>query len=215
MKKLLSIALACATVLCLAAPVFAAETDLTQNTAITGSTNVGTIKLTVPGTGNVTLNPYKLKVKVDSKDVQDQVISTTQGIKNESTVPLQLGVTVTSTVGGKMVLATKTTAGDSKLTTKSAFLQFEVAKSSTEPKADFDWTTATGKTAITLKKGAATFDKAATPIVLDASSGTADYLAFHLTGDAVGTPAEAWAADDKVDVAVAFTFLPTAATVAP
>ena len=52
---------------------------------------------------------------------------------------------------------------------------------------------------------------------LSAGTGTAigdakGCLAFHLAGDAVETPTTAWAAADKVNVTVAFTFTPTVET---
>ena len=68
-KKIMSTALAGVMALSLSVPALAAantETSLTQNTEVTGSTEAPTIKITVPATNTVIVNPYKMTVTLTS-----------------------------------------------------------------------------------------------------------------------------------------------------
>lgn len=213
-KKLVSTALAGAMALSLSVPVFAADTDLEQSTNITGTTQAPTIKITVPATGAVTVNPYKMAVSVGGSDVTDQIISATQYIENASDVALKVSAEVTGTAAGNLAFATASTQGSRAPTTNSVFMYFEMVASddgSTEP----TWATAYDSKAATQILVSTKATKKADMLTLAAGTGTAaasagGYAAFHLAGDAASTPTTAWAAADKADVAIAFTFTPTA-----
>lgn len=213
-KKLVSTALAGAMALSLSVPVFAADTDLEQSTNITGTTQAPTIKITVPATGAVTVNPYKMAVSVGGSDVTDQIISATQYIENASDVALKVSAEVTGTAAGNLAFATASTQGSRAPTTNSVFMYFEMVASddgSTEP----TWATAYDSKATTQILVSTKATKKADMLTLAAGTGTAaasagGYAAFHLAGDAASTPTTAWAAADKADVAIAFTFTPTA-----
>ena len=194
-KKLVSTALAGAMALSLSlsVPAFAAgntDTSLEQSTDITGTTQAPIIKITVPATGTVTVNPYKMAVSVGGSDVTDQIISATQYITNASNVAIKVGAEVTGTAAGNLAFATASTQTKAVLT-NSVFMYFEmdVADKTDTKKADM----------LTLASGTGT-----------AAASAGGYAAFHLAGDAASTPTTAWAAADKADVAIAFTFTPTA-----
>ena len=126
-KKIMSTALAGVMALSLAVPAFAAansDTSLEQNTAITGTTQAPTIKITVPAAGTVTVNPYKMAVSVGGSDVTDQIISATQFIDNASDVAVKVSAQVTGTAAGNLAFATASTQTKA-VTTNSVFMYFE------------------------------------------------------------------------------------------
>ena len=221
-KKIMSTALAGAMALSLSVPAFAAansDTSLEQNTAITGTTQAPTIKITVPATGAVVVNPYKMSVTPDggSTAVTDQIISATQYIENASDVAVKVSAQVTGTAAGNLAFATASTQTKA-VTTNSVFMYFEMVASddnSTEP----TWATAYDSKSTTQILVSTKATKKADMLTLAAGTGTAAastgaYAAFHLAGDAASTPTTAWAAADKADVAIAFTFTPTATSTA-
>lgn len=218
MKKVLSVVLALALVLTLAVPSFAANiTDsakaaegITQ--AITGTTNVPTIAVTVPTTGTIVLNPYKLSYD-DSADQDgsgsntDQVISATQYIVNGSSVPVVVSASVKATPAGNAKLATKTLVGDTKTLTNSAYLYFEAKTADDNTTAVTDWSGATQQVLGTAAK------KIALPtMAADVDGSTPTYLAYHIAGDAVANPTTAWTTADKYDVEIVFTVVAQAAS---
>lgn len=234
-KKLLSTLLAGAMALSLAVPAFAAdETVLTGNgtdgisasTEITGTTQTPILKLTVPDSGSVIVNPYKLTVTpTDGDATTDQIISATQYIKSESNVPIAVSVTVTGKLpesGGEVVLATSALKGTE--TTKSAFVYFECVQ------AEYDlsggnWNAVTwangfdkAKHAVLSTKGAS-LSKVVTIPAAESADWTASTptltkcygAAFHLTGSVASTSTKAWTSSDTIGATIAFTFLPQAA----
>lgn len=221
-KKIMSTALASVMALSLAVPAFAADGDLEQNAAITGTTQAPTIKITVPATGAVTVNPYKMAVSVDGSDVTDQIISATQYIENASDVAIKVSAEVTGTAAGNLAFATATTQGTKAVTTNSVFMYLEMdVADKNDGTADPTWATAYDSKSTKQILVSTKATKKADMLTLAAGTGTAaastgGYAAFHLAGDAASTPTTAWAAADKADVAIVFTFTPTvAATPAP
>lgn len=200
---------------------------------ISGSTEVPTISVTVPTTGSVITNPYKLSVDVsaanDGSDLTtDQIISATQFIESESNVPLNLSVTATGEIPteSKAVFSTASVANNAKLTNKSLFLylQLKAATASLDASGNVE-TAAPDFQAFDAKTDIVIGAKQVTKpniLTLDAArkeqSGGADVTVpavagFRLAGDAVTTPTEAWTNKDIVNVKLAFTFTPTATTV--
>lgn len=218
-KKLATLALAGAMTLSLAAPAFASgntETSLTQSSAITGTTQAPTIKITVPATGSVVVNPYKMEVlptggTAGTDEVQDQIVSATQWIENASDVAIKVSAAVSATVSGNAKLATATTVSTKPVTTNSIYLYLEAKPTDDGTTAVADWSGAV--TAVAAAKGTVKeLGTLAKGDGTDAGS-TGGYMAYHLAGDAVEAPAVAWTANDKVDVTIAFTFAPVADTV--
>lgn len=216
MKKLFALVLSCAMLLGLATTAFAADTEVTDpdengaygaSTEITGETQAPTIKVTVPATGAIIINPYGMEYTPDSGDPStDKIISAAQFIKNESDVSISVDVTVTGTIPetSKAVLATGALKGTE--TTKSIFLYFEILEAEdgeTEP----TWAESYDKTKHVLVAAKATTLK--NVVVLAAGDEAATYAAFHLTGGVASAPATPWTETDTVDVTVAFTFNPT------
>ena len=218
-KKFLSLLLAMVMTLALAVPALAADTDLEQSTEITGTTQAPTIKITVPSTGSVIVNPYKMEVTLGSDKKTDQIVGAVQYIENASDVALKVSAEVTGKPAGNLAFATATTQGTKAVTTNSVFMYFEMEvtdDSSTEP----TWGTYDSKSTKQILVGAKAVKKA-DMVTLAAGDGTdaastGGYAAFHLAGDAASAPTTAWTGADKADVSIAFTFTPTAtATAAP
>lgn len=211
-KKLISTALAGVMSLSLAATAFATGA-LSQSMDITGTTQAPTIKITVPATGTVTVNPYKMEVTVGGDKVTDQIISATQYIENASNVAVKVSAEVTGTPAGNLTLATATTQGTKAVTTNSVFMYFEMAVVDAGD-ATPTWATAYDSKSATQILVGSKAAKKADMLTLAAGDGSdaasaGGYAAFHLAGDAASTPTTAWVAADKVDVAIAFTFTPT------
>lgn len=211
MKKIVSAAMALAMTASLAVPAFASTTPNTT-TDVTGTTQAPTIAVTVPATGTVTVNPYKMEVTVGSDKLTDQIISTTSYVQNESDVPLVVDVTVTGKVAGNAVFATASTQGAKAPTTNSVFMyaEFGVATAN-DGTGDPSWGTAydSKSTSQVLLSAKATTKKAVA--TLPAGDSTTNYLAFKLAGDAASAPTTAWASTDTVGATVAYTFTATAA----
>lgn len=210
MKKVLSFILALTLVLALAVPAFATDTELDASTLANGatidyttSTEVGTISVTVPSSGEMKLNPYGLSITVGSDSISDPVISPLQFIVSDSDSKIKVSAAVTGTVSGNAKLATATTVNaDPPLTTNSVFLQFAtqvVADASVDP-ADF-----APANKLVVSSRATVTDLGVLDNKTDA---TKVALAFKLMGDAVTNPKVAWTANDKVAVSVAFSFAP-------
>lgn len=222
MKKVLSLVLALALVLTLAAPAFAtpnvsapdATTGLygAENN-ITGSTEAPTIAVTIPTTGSVTVNPYKMTVSIDSTNYTDQIISAPQFIKNESDVDIAIDVTTTGEVaqGSEAVFATNNVG--STVTTKSVFLYFEIM-AATDGSTAPTWGTAYDSKAANMVAVAAKATTKKDVIKMGAGDSTETYAAFHLAGNAATNPTKAWTSNDKVNVKIAFTVRPVMATTA-
>jgi len=228
MKKLLSLALACATVLCLSAPAFA----LDQSLSVTAATNVPTIKVVMPSNvKGVTLNPYKLEVKytpvkTGATEVtkKTQIVAPTMFVTNLSSVDMKVAMTVTGTVGGNAKLGTASFASDTTTKTNSVFLTLEAAvkDDQTEVAATAFTADEAGKMIIsTTKKEMTGFKKADAAAATNtlkackADGSVADaggYLALSFGGDCVTTPTIDWTKSDTVGASIAFTFTPQAAT---
>lgn len=214
-KKIISSALAGALALSMSATAFAEDTTSTDSvieaaggtatTLIEGSVEALTIKVTVPSTGSVILNPYRLEVGTEK--LQDSVINAGQFIKNESNVAVDVGVSVTGAVEGNAKLATAPVTAD--VTTNSVFMYFQMMEAedgTTEP----DWTDYTEASDILV--GTRAVSKSGM-VKMEAGDTTATFAAFHVAGEAASAPKTPWAATDKVNVTVAFTFTPVAAEV--
>ncbi len=209
-KKILSAVLACSLLASMSVSAFAAATDLTQSSEITGTTQVPTINITVAATGTVTVNPYQMEVTVGSKQVTDQIISATQYVESLSDVALNVSATVTGKAEGTLKFATSPTNGTKPVTTNSVFMYFEAGEATAnDGTGDPTWAAAyDAKSANQILIGAKATTKALG--TMDASDGsTAVIWGYHLTGDAAPTPTVAWTANDKASATIAFTFTPT------
>lgn len=223
MKKVLSVVLALMLVVAMAAPAFATDTNkviedpsklgIETINKVTGTTSVGVLKVTVPTSNAVILNPYALSLKVtaagaeDSTNgtaVTDQIISPAQAIKSESTSKIKVSAVATGMSGGDVKFATASLASDTTTTTKSVFLELVAAAPGTS-----DVAAGSELTKITKATGVALGSRASAKTdlgTLDSGATTAQYLQFQLQGDAVKSPASPWTTRDTVGAQIAFTF---------
>lgn len=192
----------------------AAGTGDFPSTIITASCKLPTIRVTVPSTGNVYLNPYELTVSVNGEDTNDQIISTPCCIANESNIPLKVDVNVTCEVGANsdMALAGSSTKVSSS-TSKEAFIYFEMQSANTSDVNDVQWDTeydSSKHIVITTAEDGASKEDVLTLAAMTSDGEVAEggYASFRLTGDAVRAPTTAWTSNDNIIVTVAFTFTP-------
>lgn len=201
MKKLLSGAMAAALSLSLAVPAFATNTVLNgveglaegATVEVTGTTQTATVKVTVPTTGSVVLNPYGLDYTHEGQTVTDQIISADQYIVSESNLPIKVSTTVTGTIEGTGDFMATTAAGE---TDKKVNLNFEIGA------------TSDGSTP---SSSATSYPLAKTPvdctdIVMDEADGANPAISFKFTGDAAKNPTNPWTTEDVVGASIAFTF---------
>lgn len=222
-KRLAAALMACVMCLSLATAAFAAapieitDTDaLAEGTEIeiTGTTEAITIKVVVPVTGAVVLNPYELDYEVEGSTVNDQVISAVQYIENWSGIDIYVDASVTGTAEGNAKFAdAAVSSGDS--TDNEVYLHFDIAAATVaandSDKTQYDVTDPTSWTEVPVSTEAAEtsastkMDKM-TAAVENTNPDMPGIAAFKLDGDAVKNPATPWTADDTVGVTVVLTF---------
>lgn len=165
------------------------------------------VKVSVPSTGELFINPYSMPVDVKENIVQDQIVSIPGCILNESLVPLQVDVSVISKIkeGSDMVLSSVTTK-DSDSTGKRAFIYFEIKASDTEDPASSIWENAYDAEKHVVVRTTAKSKK--NIVRLGAADQKGCYGSFRLTGDCVAMPKKVWTEADGIDVEISFTFTP-------
>lgn len=214
-KRLLCVVLTLALLFSAQSAAAAAETGNIRSTIITAKCRMPVIKVTVPSTGSVYLNPHKLSVSIDGEGRYDQIICTPCIIANESDIPLKVDVKVTGKInpGSDMELATSSTK-DSTSTSKRTFVYFEIQSTDTRSPRDVYWDDEYDKSKHIVISSAE--EGKSKKNVLTLAPKTPDgkmaeeggYAAFRLTGDAIEAPKNAWTAKDGLSVEVAFTFTP-------
>lgn len=259
MKRLASLAMTGALALSISAPAFAAAPTMAtvakgNTTKITSTYQATDIEVLVPGDTAAVIDPYGIGFSVDKSDSSKaqftgQIVTAPMAIYNKSALDLDVSASAIATVkeGSTMKLATATTKAQGTegtegyvpaSTSKSAFVQLQVATTTVTSSADADESddgikdgiigacandaTWTGATPITVGTKATAPVKVVTLVKpsLDVGDGTfkkfnaGSIAVFRLTGDCVEDPKDAWATTDGFEANVTFTFKP-AATVAP
>ena len=216
LKKFVSLVLASVMALALSVPAFATPSysdALSSNTAYEGELKAPTIKISVPDSGKVILNPYKMTfTPAGGDETSDQIVSAPLYIASATDVALTVDATVTGTAPTGVTFATATTQGTKAVTTKSVFMFFEI-KTATDGSTSPFTTASTydSKSTSQILVSAKAASKKGV-ITLPATDGTnATYAAYRLTGDLASSPVEAWTDADAVTATVAFTFTPTVA----
>jgi hypothetical protein len=148
-KRILSLTLAGVMAASLSIPAFAAnkEVGLTDGTPTTSSGATATevsgaykeieIKVSVPTTGNVQINPYGLPVEITTSAGDPavmkgkQITSQPMYISNEGSVDLSVGATVTTKNGEGSGITFASAAPTSKSTDKEAFVYLELKQATT------------------------------------------------------------------------------------
>lgn len=213
-KRLLCVVLTLAMLFSIQPAAAAALLSNQRSTTITAKTRLPVIKVTVPSTGRVYLNPFKLEVAIDGEYRYDQILCTPCSIANESDIPLAVDVRVTGQInsGSDMLLSTSSTK-DSTSTSKRAFVYFEIHSSNSPDPDDVRWDKEYDKTkhiVVTNSDEGRSKTKILTLAAKDLDGDVANggYAAFRLSGDAIMTPKNEWTAKDGLSVEVAFTFTP-------
>lgn len=190
-----------------------AAASLQQSTVIDATCRLPVIRVSIPTSGSVYLNPFELPVSIDGRSEERQIVSSLGQIANESDVALDVDVTVTGAVtsGSTMSLADSPTGGVGSI--KSAFVYFEIHQTDgldydlVDWDAEFDAVKHIVVTdgVPTTKRGIMTLPA----MTKDGEVAPGGYALFRLSGDAVKYPEDdAWTSADGIVVTVAFTFTP-------
>lgn len=163
-----------------------------------------TIEVSVPVSGTVYLNPYKLPVELAGNRTSNaQIVSEPAYIENLSDVPVQVDVSAYGEPSGELELFAISTKGLGNIG-KYAFVYFEMKAVSNPDQVTWD-------SAYDADKHLFILDSELTKTNI-ASLGSAKeanrFGAFRLSGDCVAAPPVPWDARDGVVVYVTFTFQP-------
>lgn len=236
-----SIALAMATVMVFGSSftVFATTKDVEgadaaatgQTVDVTGDIDLPVIKVVVPTSVGLLLNPYQisyddltdtegtvddaaddiLAAKDQAAGVPSSVISIPGTITNESNVPMGVNVTLSTTTTSFTMATTPIKAADK---TKTAFILFSIAKDTTAlkelmvgPEVKTTSTFTAGAQQIVLSKTAATKKDM---IKLDQKDGENDEAVFTFSGNMCTNldTGISWKAEDKIVLNLKFSFSP-------
>lgn len=173
-------------------------------TEVNAQCDLPEIRVTVPSTASIFINPYEMSVEIDGGASTDQIISTPAAIKNESLVPLNVNVTITGYLKENCIMRlVAESVKDTDTTSKCAFIYFEMVASDSETG---DWAeTYDPEKHLLVRTGSRSMRNIVT---LDAVDGDKPYGAFRLTGDCVAYPRTAWTEEDGLNAEIAFTFIP-------
>lgn len=209
-KRLLCALLAL--VLLFSAQPAAMATGNIRSMIIRTSVKLPIIRVTVPTSASVYINPLRLSVSIGDLESDEQIISTPAAIANESEVPVEVDVAVIGAVktGSAMTLASAPTGGAGG--EKQAFVYLEIKQADSADPEDVQWDSAYDAAkhiaiipGVSNKKQKVLTLPAGTP---DGGVAAGGYAPFRLSGDAVKTPTNAWNSKDGINVSVAFTFTP-------
>ena len=229
-KKFISSVLAGACALSMTSiATFAADTAIsdlgsdgvaTQQVTFTSTTAMPTLKVTVPTTADVVLNPYKIAVTTPISG-NDTIMSPEYEIKNESDCGIAVSATVKATPGGGAAMATAALKGTE--TTKSVFMYLETTDTTDTYYGEYVAKKVTAKKGESLSAEQEAANKACDAqmvittkettkeiATLAAGNTTAQSIFFKVQGDAVTAPKTPWVAADKVDLAMTLKITPNA-----
>lgn len=222
MKKLTSIFMAVAMILALAIPVMAegeqtppdTSGNLTQNSSFAGEYQATRIKITMPTTLGLVLNPYRLNYSgnadVRVAELANQIFSAPVTVKSESNIGLKVDMTVTPTFGSNLTPVATKAAAEAEAEDKNVYLAMEYGLV----------TEANGDPSATATKKHLPLDEAKVInelenadnwfVTIPAGDTTPQYFGINFTGAANTDTVAPYDTDDKIDVAIAFTFIPVA-----
>lgn len=195
-------------VLALLLSVTALASGDSNKTIINALCNLPEISVTVPATAEVFINPYKIPIEIEADETTAQIVSTPAAIENKSKVPLSVTATVTGTIreGSNMRLSSYSTQSpDIVVTSKSAFIYFEMQAASNPGQVDWDSEYDAQKHQV-VRAGVAKVRK--NIVTIAQADKPKHFGAFRLTGDCVAVPRSPWTEADGIEVEIAFTFTP-------
>lgn len=211
MKKFLSTVLALVMALSLCVPAFAAEISSVDGLGeaseveVTGETKIPAIKISVPTTGKVILNPYSLSFTPEGQStaIDEQIFSVPQYVINQSDLKVKVSTKITGVIEGA---AFSENSVDASETAKKVFLEYNYAKATVAVDATAPTTEPTTWDKETLSTTPVEI-KDTNAVELDKKGGTDENaLGFKFTGDATANPTDPWTTDNTVGATVAFTF---------
>lgn len=192
------------------------DTDVTTGqysgtTTVTSTMQAPTIKVTIPTTGSVVINPYGMKYRDSYNTVHtDQIISATYYIENASNVDLSVDVSAVGTAGygSKATFASSPLKETEKNNALFMYVDFVNIASKYN---SVTWPSAYSTSNKTQVVVSSTQAKAEDVLTLSAARSTyaPTYAAFRVTGEAAKSPEVPWGSTDNVTVKIAFTFNPT------
>lgn len=225
-KRLMAFTLAATMMVGSALTVHAANvTDMAgagagQEITGSGTIELPEIKITVPTSADIVINPFQMSCTVDSKTYSTQIISPEQEIVNESNVAVAVNIadlTAKDVADGVTISTTELT---DKSTAKSAFLYLEVVNED-GTLAD-KYTRAVNQVVVPYVAAGDTRTKKGAKdaiVTLAAGDSTATKAKFAIGGKVVANPtitdpatkvvsADPWTSTDTFGVSFKFTFTP-------
>lgn len=193
-------------------PTALALFDNQRSTVVDATCRLPVIKVAVPTSAKVYINPFALPVSIRGQSEEQQIVCSHVWIANRSDADIEVDVTVTGAVkeGSTMSLATSPTGGTG--TDKKAFVYFEIHQADDSDYDLVDWDPAydAEKHIVVIAGVPVTKKNIVTlpALTLDNEIAPGGYAPFRLTGDAVRTPTDKWTTKDGINVTVAFTFTP-------
>lgn len=162
------------------------------------------IDVDIPGTGQMVINPHRLRVDLGGFWAQDQVYNSRQILTNHSSVPIKVSAsaTVDTSQSGGVSVANGPVAADERDKLAYFYVEFQNMTSGTaEPQWSGEYTGAENQV-LAASSGAQAKD------VLDVEAGSESptYAAYRVFGSLSENPDNAWRYGDKLSVTVSFTF---------
>lgn len=195
--------------ICMSTQAFATSISDSFGMTITGAYQAPKIEVIVPTTAEVVINPYRLPVAIGRGESDAQIMSSPACIQNKSEVPISVSVTAIGAVkeGSDMRLSSVTTQGTT-LTSKSAFIYFEMQPADSDDPDDVYWDDGFDTARHLIVRTTARSKTNIVSLGMDGDYGC--FGAFRLAGDCVANPRKPWTEDDGIDVTISFTFSPLA-----
>lgn len=202
-KKVLSFIMA-VLMLSLGASAFASGENGT--TVLTAKCTLPEIRVTVPTSASVIINPTNVPINVGGSVSTDGVISSPSYILNESEVPVRVNVTTSATIGKKsdMRLVMESTKGQD-LITKCVFMYLEMQVTDS-PGQTVSWDSEYDEDKHLLIRTAMVTRSDYITLGADGQGGSCGN--FRLTGDCVAQPLSPWTTKDTISVKAVFSFKP-------
>lgn len=222
-KRILSILLVSTMILGASLTVSAAELNDMEGAGsgqeITGSSTMKlpTIKITVPTTANIVINPFQMEYDADDITGNSQIISAEQEIKNESDVAVAVNVSELTTTGVTEGITIATADITSKNTDKAAFLYLEVIDGAAQFSPKYAKTSSQVIIPNAVDGGKIKPGSANAIVTLEAGAEVAKTAKFKIGGSVVANPvsvedgetvANPWTDGDAIGVSFKFTFSP-------
>ena len=197
MKKLISLLLA----------LVLAASPAARAAGVPAEAEPPVISVSVPDTGTVIVNPYRLPVELDGQETTEQIAGSTMILENRGNVAVDVSVSAIGSPTGGVVFTARPPAESAA--EKELFLYAEFQPLS-DPVLRPDWS---GRYSDSTNQILVSAQGAAKADVLRLEAGGAPYSwgAARLFGSAAACPAQPWEAGDGFHVNLAFTFTPAAA----